>query len=210
MALRLVSPANGGAPERPFDAPAFSLEMQPQRPGELCESLSIELPLTVFSAAISHARAVRLPLALWLVITIEAERALGAAASAAGVEPEDVAHAADTAARAVRRYDVGPAETRRLASYATALRAGTSDSTATAAKTRVTLRLSHLLLARWALTAADADVSLGEWAAGLSLVPGRERWEAAAAEDAQPLGEWLLTQAARLARSIRAAPQPAA
>jgi hypothetical protein len=184
--------------------------MQPQRPGELCESLSIELPLTVFSAAISHARAVRLPLALWLVITIEAERALGAAASAAGVEPEDVAHAADTAARAVRRYDVGPAETRRLASYATALRAGTSDSTATAAKTRVTLRLSHLLLARWALTAADADVSLGEWAAGLSLVPGRERWEAAAAEDAQPLGEWLLTQAARLARSIRAAPQPAA
>jgi hypothetical protein len=184
--------------------------MQPQRPGELCESLSIELPPGALSHAERHARAAQLPLALWLVITIEAERALGAAASAAGVQPDELALAADTAARAARRYDVGPAETRRLASYATALRVGTSDSTAKAAKTSVTLRLSHLLLARWALTAAEADVSLGEWAAGLSLVPGRERWEAAAAEDAQPLAEWLLTQAARLARSISAAPQPAA
>jgi hypothetical protein len=210
MALCIVSTANGSASERPFDAPAFSLEMQPQRPGELCESLSIELPPAVLSDASHHARAARLPLALWLVITIEAERALGAAGSAARVEPEDLALAADTAARAVRRYDVGPAETRRLASYATALRVGTSDSAATAAKTSVTLRLSHLLLARWALTAAEAGVSLAEWAAGLSLVPGRERWEAAAAEDAQLLGEWLLTQAARLARSTSPAPQPAA
>jgi hypothetical protein len=184
--------------------------MQPQRPGELCESFSIELSPAALSGAKRHARAARLPLALWLVITIEAERALGAAASAAGVEPDDVALAADTAARAVRRYDVGPAETRRLASYATALRVGTRDSTVTAATTSVTLRLSHLLLARWALAAAEADVPLGEWVAGVSLVPGRERWEAAAAEDAQPLGEWLLAQAARLARSISAAPQPAA
>lgn len=184
--------------------------MQPQRPGELCESFSIELPPAVLSQASCHAREARLPLPLWLVITIEAERALGAAASAAGVEPEDLALAADTAASAARRYDVGPAEMRRLASYATALRVGTSDSTATAAKSSVTLRLSHLLLARWALTAAEADVSLGEWAVGLPLVPGRERWEAAAADDAQPLGAWLLTQAARLARSISAAPQPAA
>jgi hypothetical protein len=210
MQLRLVSPANESAPERPFDAPAFSLETQPQRPGELCESFSIELAPALLSDANGHARAARLPLALWLVIAIEAERALGAAASAAGVEPEDLALAADTAARAVRRYDVGPAETRRLASYATALRVGASDSTATAAKTSVTVRLSHLLLARWALTAAETDVSLAEWAAGQSLVPGRERWEVAAVENAQPLGEWLLTQAARLARSISAAPQPAA
>lgn len=210
MTLRLVSPANRSTPERPFDPPAFSLEAQPQRPGELCESLSIKLPPAVFSDANCHARAARLPLALWLVITIEAERALGAAASAAGVQPEDLALAADTAARSVRRYDLGPAETRRLASYATALRVGTSDSASTVTKTNVTLRLSHLLLARWALAAAAAELSLGEWAAGLSLVPGRERWEAAAAEDAQPLGEWLLTQAARLARSISAAPQPAA
>lgn len=184
--------------------------MQPQRPGELCESVSIELPPAMLSDVSCHARAARLPLALWLVITIEAERALGTAARAAGVEPEDVALAADTAAKAVRRYDVGPAQTRRLASYATALRVGTSDRIAMPAKTNVTLRLSHLLLARWALTAAEADVSLDEWAAGLPLVPGRERWEAAAAEDAQPLGEWLLTQAARLARSISTAPQPAA
>jgi hypothetical protein len=144
------------------------------------------------------------------VITVEAERALVAAASAAGIESEDLALAADTAAQAVRRYDVGPAETRRLASYATALRARASDGTTTAAKTTVTCRLSHLSRARWALTAADKNLSLGEWAAGLPLVPGRERWEAAAAEAAQPLGEWLLTQAARLARSTSAAPQPAA
>jgi hypothetical protein len=210
MHLRLVSPANGSAPERPFDAPAFSLEMQPQRPGELCESLSLELPPGALSHAQRHAQTARLPLALWLVISIEAERALGAAASAAGVKPEDLALAADTSARAVRGYDLGPAETRRLASYATALRVGASDRTVTADRTGVTLRLSHLLLARWALTAAEAGLSLGEWAAGLQLVPGRERWEAAAAEAAQPLGEWLLTQAARLARSISAAPQPAA
>ena len=210
MNLRLVSPANGSTPARPFDAPAFSLEMQPQRPGELCESFSLELPPGVHSHAERHAQKARLPLALWLVITIEAERALGAAASAAGVKPEDLALAADAAARAVRRYDLGPAETRRLASYATALRAGTSDSIGTAAKTGVTLRLPHLVLARWALTAAEVGLPLGEWAAGLQLVPGRERWEAAAAEAAQPLGEWLLTQAARLARSISAAPQPAA
>jgi hypothetical protein len=210
MTLRLVSPANGSAPERPFDAPAFSLLAQPQRPGELCESLSIELPPEGFSHAAHHARAARLPLALWLVITIEAERALVAAARAAGIEPEDLALAADAAAQAVRRYDVGPAETRRLASYATALRTGASDGKASAAKTTVACRLSHLSLARWALTAAEANVSLGAWVTELPLVPGRERWEAAAAEAAQPLGEWLLTQAARLARSMSAAPQPAA
>jgi hypothetical protein len=205
-----MSPANRSTFERPFDAPAFSLQVQPQRPGELCESLSIELPLAVLSHAERHARTARLPLALWLVVTIEAERALAAAASAAGVEEQELARAADSAAGAFRRYDVGPAETRRLGSYAKALRGGLSDCTATAVRTRVALRLSHLSLARWALAAADADLSLGEWAVGLPLVPGRERWEAAAAEAAQPLGEWLLTQAARLARSISAAPQPAA
>lgn len=210
MSLHLVSPTNGSAPERPFDAPSFSLQAQPQRPGELCESLSIELPPEALSHAERHARAAGLPLALWLAITVEAERALAAAASTAGVEAQDLARAADTAARAVRRYDVGPAETRRLASYAAELRVGAHDGTATAAKTSVALRLSHLSLARWALSAADANVSLGEWAVGLPLVPGRERWEAAAAEAAQPLGEWLLTQATRLARSISAAPQPVA
>lgn len=210
MGLRLLPSTDGSAPERPFEAPAFSLRVQPQRPGELCESLSIELPPAVLSCAEQHAREARLPLALWLVITIEAERALAAAASAAGVEPEDLALAADSAAGEACRYDVGPAEVRRLASYAAALRLGVSEGRATGSKRSVSLRLSHLSLARWALAAADANLPFDRWVEGRRLVPGRERWEAAAAEAAQPLGEWLVTQAARLARSSSAVPQPAA
>jgi hypothetical protein len=208
--MKLVLVENENPSEGPFEAPPFSLLAQPQRPGELCESLVLELPSPAFARAERYARAARLPLALWLAIAIEAERALAAAVAATGVDAEDLARAADDAARAVRRYDIGPLETRRLASYAAALRAGMAGGWATPVKSGAALRLPHLLLARWTFTAADLDMSLGKWAAGLSLEPGRERWEAAAAETAQPLSEWLLTQAARLARSNRATPQPAA
>jgi hypothetical protein len=206
---RLVLVLNDRPPVRPFEPPPFSLLMQPQRPGELCESLVVKFPQEALAHAEQHAQAVRLPLTLWLAIAIEAERALVAAVAATGVESTELIAAADDAARPGRRYDVAPLEARRLASYAEALRVGVAG-TSTAEKVSVAVRLPHLLLARWAFAACEVNMSLGEWVTTMPLAPGRERWEAAAAEAALPLGEWLLVQAARLARSTSTAPQPAA
>jgi hypothetical protein len=44
----------------------------------------------------------------------------------------------------------------------------------------------------------------------VALVPGRELWEATAAASGLLLSEWLLLQAARLARSTSAVPHAAA
>lgn len=208
--LKLHLVANEQPPVRPFEPPPFSLLAQPQRPGELCESLVIELPVGTLIQARRHASAARLPLPLWLVIAIEAERALVAAVAATGVEAAALRDAADDAARPGRRYDVSPLQARRLASYAAALRVGVDNVSTPTTYENIALRLPNLLIARWAFAAVDASMPLPEWVATLPLAPGRERWEAAAAEAAQPLSEWLLLQAARLPRSTSAEPQPTA
>jgi hypothetical protein len=208
MVLKLVSA--GPSASRPFEPPPFSLLAQPQRPGDLCESLSVEFPTDALSAARAHAAEAGIPLPLWLAIAVEAERALQAAAAATGIDADIVADAADRVARQGSRYDIPPPHARRLASYAEALRIGVPLCAAPTTESPVALRISHLTAAAWSLTAARVGSSLNSWIARMPLAPGRELWEAAAADSGIQLSEWLLLQAARLARSTSAAPHPAA
>lgn len=211
MTARLLLVHNGHPPARVFEPPPFSLTRQPQRPGELCESLIIDLPPSAYERAERQAQAAGIPLPLWLLIAIEAERAVASTAAITGLGRTDVIDAADEATRSSgRRYDISPPETRRLADYAEALRAGAAQTAAPATDRAVAIRLPHLMLASWALTAAECNVPLTRWAAASPLAPGRERWEATAAAEGLSLSEWLLRQAARRLRSSRTAPQPAA
>lgn len=206
--LKLVS-AKPSAP-RPFEAPSFSLLAQPQRPGDLCESLCVEFPTDALNSARAYATEAGIPLALWLTIAVEAERALQTAAAATGVDADIVAGAADRVAKHPHRYDIPPPHARRLASYAEALRTGVPGGAAATSGSPVALRVSHLAAAAWSLDAARMGTPLDSWIAAMPLAPGREFWEAAAADGGIQLSEWLLLQAARLARSTSAVPHAAA
>jgi hypothetical protein len=208
--LKLVS--TGPSPPRPFEVPPFSLQTQPQRPGDLCESVVVDFPTPVLAAARRYADEAAIPLPLWLTIAVEAERALQAAVAATGVDTVVLANTADRVASQRARYDIPPPQARRLASYAGALRVGDSAVAAAGAAnaTRVVLRVSHLTAATWSLAAARTGRSLEAWVTSVALVPGRELWEATAAASGLLLSEWLLLQAARLARSTSAVPHAAA
>src|SRR5690348_4647155 len=81
-----------------FQGRPFSLQLQPQRPGEICEALRPAWAHEGLDAARALAAGARLPLALWLTISVESERALAHVAHHLAVGQEVVAAAADDAA----------------------------------------------------------------------------------------------------------------
>ncbi|HEY3462812.1 MAG TPA: hypothetical protein VGK62_05085 [Gaiellaceae bacterium] len=184
----------------PFQPLPFSLEHQPQRPGEICESVRLDWPQEQLDVARGTAAAARLPVALWLTITIESERALACVTAELDVERERIVATADGAASGRQTPAIRPPAARRLGEYGSALRTG-HQRFAESERRAPILRVSHAVLASWSLAAAAAGRSLEEWILLCELVSGRQLWEAAAAENGQQLEGWLLVQAARVARS---------
>ncbi len=209
--LRLV---NESPVEREsFEPPSFDLGVQPQRPGELTEPVAVAISDESLKSAKGTAAAARLPLELWLVIAIDAERALTTATLETGVSGPALIAACEAEALAPRPTGLNPPLQRRLADYAMALRIGhTKFAVPEAITSPVILAPAHTTAAGWARAAADAQLRVEQWVAFVAerTSPGRELWEAAAAEAGRHLSEWVLVQAARAARATSTRPQAAA
>jgi hypothetical protein len=206
--LRLLAGEHSAREE--FRPDPFSLALQPQRPGELCETVRPGWTSEELVALQRHAAAAGLPLSLWLTLEVEAQRALSVAADLVGVPPAVLAAQADDAAALSSSDRIAPVAARRLAEYGAALRAGDKRFRVADGHLSVALDVPHTLLAAWALAAADAGKRLEEWVTLQELPPGRHLWEAAAAEAGLQLDGWLLRQAICCARSRSTAAHTAA
>jgi hypothetical protein len=171
----------------------FSLRLQPQRPGDLCDWIELELAP---SAAMRIAESARVPVGLWLTIAIEAKRVLGSYGPA--VKGELEAHL-DEAARVRIDAAVGRAPARALRAYADALRAGSEVGTENPGGL-VVLTPPQATSTAWEHHAREAGMPLGPWLSreAASRLTGRVDWEAAAAERGQSLAEWILRSAGRV------------
>jgi hypothetical protein len=183
----------------PYASVQFDLRVHSLRPGLAHERLEIALDRDPASAVEAAASADGVPSELWAAIAIESERALRTAAAATGVARDHLEAALNNAA-AHPQTVTAAGRGRRLAGYARALRHGDADTPIGAAR-RLTIIVAYHTLFAWELEAAYAGASVESWASALLAVmpQGRLRWEAAAAETGQTLGEWVALQAARRA-----------
>lgn len=168
----------------------FSLELQPQRPGDLCDWLEFELePRT----SVRLADVAQIPLGLWLTIAIEAKRILRSLEMTGSTELEA---RLDRAARLRVDTAVCRAPARGLRAYADALRAG-AISNGEQATGLIVLTPPQAMSTAWEQDARRAGLPLGPWLAceAESELADRVAWEAAAAERGQSLAEWILRSA---------------
>lgn len=171
----------------------FSLRHQPQRPGELCDWL--ELELSEEATVHLHANA-KGPPSLWLMIAIEANRCLEGLDVARNdhlVENLDLASEKRLSSAICRQ----PA--RLLRAYAQALRLSGFYPEEPAGR-RIVLTPSTSVVTAWEHHAQDRGKTLGEWIqeAAEAMPEGHLSWEAAAAERGQSLGEWILSNASTI------------
>lgn len=192
-----------------FAPPPFSLEAQPQRPGELAELIDVNLTPAEIARVAAAAAQAGLPLTLWLYIAVEAERALAEVASVLELEPDELIAAFDAAVQSCSPRGPRHVFTRRLDDYAGAL-VDTKPATLPAPE-RLSVRVPHRIAAGWAHAAAAAGRPFDCWLTTMiAAATGREHWEAAAAADGQTLAEWVWLQAARCARSRSTSPHATA
>ncbi len=184
-----------------FRSRQFSLALQQQRPGELCETVRPTWRPDQLERGRQHAADAGVPLGLWLTLTVEAERALAEAAELHNLLQNVLATHADQTASLHSVSRVLPIAARRLAEYAAALRVGDDRLRARDERSSVALDVPHTTLAAWALSATATGMRVEEWVGQQELPPGRHMWEAAAAEAGLQLDGWLLRQATRCARS---------
>jgi hypothetical protein len=192
----------GGLRPRRWTPAPFDLERQPQRPGELCREIRLDVGVyeTVVTAA---AAAAGVPVSLWATVTVESQRCVGLTSALFSVPDAVVIAALDDAAAEAQAhpYEQDAVSASRLCEYGRALaRAGAHTAEQTLGG--VLLRPSLRILTAWSLASEEAGVALEAWASGLLKHPVGEaaRWEASAALGGQTLAEWTLVQAARRLR----------
>jgi hypothetical protein len=192
-----------------FRPPHYRLGERAQRPGELADLLVVALDDHARGKAEKLARAAALPLPLMVVIAVESERALREAAEAGGFDVAELAAALDAVAAEAVILGFDPPAARRLRAYAAAVRSGGYDGSPSA---RSELVIAHHVLARWSLVAQATGLTLDAWLSELlgAAETGRERWEAAAADEGQMLAEWIALHALSLARRSSSAAQATA
>lgn len=192
IALRLIDGEGRGT--RDACAP-MQLGQRSRRPGLAHDEFFLYLGSGAASVLVAAAQD-HLPAPLWAALTIESERALQAVAA-------DLSRRRSLAARLDRiasTTHAGPAggET-RLHAWAAALRhppaAGPRTSPPQAAA--LDLLVPYHTLQAWHLAAERAGLPMLEWARSLLATTGagRAMWEAAAAEAACTLGEWVALSA---------------
>lgn len=176
------------------------LDAQPQRPGELTTAVFVVLEPEAIGYTSRQAQTASVPLHLWLVIAIEAERSLLQAADVCGWLREELASVLDEVAESsnpsTRPHH--PALD-RLNAYARALRSPREAALAFTPAESLVLNPSLHVAAAWVIEAQRAKLSVEHWASCMAsaLLPDRMKWEAASAAHGQPLAEWALLHAAR-------------
>lgn len=198
-----------GATPRRRASHAFDLERQPQRPGELCREVRLDIDQRPIAAA---AAAAGVPVSLWATVSVETRRCLELTAAVFGVSATAVCAALEDACTEARTGPREPetASASRLGDYGEALLRAVPHQTQRAVG-GVLLRPPLRMLAAWSLAAEDAGVELEAWATGMLEAPVGEaaRWEACAALAGQTLAEWTLVQTARRLRSASTLAQTA-
>jgi hypothetical protein len=178
------------------------LERQPQRPGELCREIRLDVGVHEAVVAVAAAAA-GVPVSLWATVAVESQRCVGLTSALFSVPDAVVIAALDDAAAKAQAHpgEQDAVSASRLCEYGRALaRAGAHLPERTLGG--VLLRPSLRILTAWSLASEEAGVALEAWASGLLEHPGGEavRWEASAALVGQTLAEWTLVQAARRLR----------
>lgn len=167
-----------------------SLDAQPFRPGELPESVLVELGA---AARLVEDRAAHagIPAGLWLRLGVEAVRHVEELAEALDLPPTGVLEALDSALEDVP--SLAPLEARRQRAYAQQLRAANSSGSRRPHMSRYSLAIPDYMVAAWSIAAAEAAMAISTYVATIvKRVPPRvAEWEAAAAERGQPLAEWI-------------------
>jgi predicted HicB family RNase H-like nuclease len=192
----------GGLRPRRWTPAPFDLERQPQRPGELCRE--IRLDVGVHEAVVAAAAAAAgVPVSLWATVAVESQRCVGLTSALFSVPDAVVITALDDAAAEAQAHpdEQDAVLASRLYEYGRALaQAGAHPPERTLGG--VLLRPSLRILTAWSLASEEAGVALEAWASGLLEHPVGEaaRWEASAALVGQTLAEWTLVQAARRLR----------
>jgi hypothetical protein len=184
-----------------FRPPPHRLSERAQRPGELADLLVVEVEDNTREHAEALAARAALPLPLIAVIAVESERALTEVVSAAGLDRDALIGALDAEAATAPTVCFDAPPTRRLRSYAAALRSGGYPGSRAATRA-LELVVPHRLLGCWSVAAQDSACTLDAWfAETLALAtPGRELWESSAAALGQTLAEWVALQALSRAR----------
>jgi hypothetical protein len=190
--LSLVLGESRSAPA--FDPLPVALSERTQRPGELADLVAIQLSAELRVHVEALASRARMPLHLWAVIAVEAERALAEVAGAGSAA--ELAAAFDAAAGTAPTSEFSPMPARALRAYAAALRAS-AWRRSPRQKPELNLVVVDRLRARWSLEAQAAGLTLPTWIAArlASAEVGREHWEAQAAFEGRTLAEWAALQA---------------
>jgi hypothetical protein len=189
----------GGLPEAvdAYHPTAFDLTVHPLRPGLAHAAVTLTLDAKLAEAVEGGAAVDGLPTPLWAGLAIESERAVRALAQGTGIDTTALERT--LAAAAVHTAHTLVAQRgRRLARYALALRTCGARETERP-RQRLTVAVPQHTLTAWELAAAVERQSVVDWAVArlASLPAGRARWESAAAQAGQTLGEWIAVQAAR-------------
>lgn len=185
------------------------LDERSQRPGELADLVAVSLEANLRDRLESLAGRCRLPLALFAVIAVEADRALREVAASVAMSAADLATLLDAGTDSAPEPVFDPRPTRALRDYARALRSSAYKQTR---RRGLTLVVPDRLRARWALAAQGDGMALEAWIVErlAAAAPGRERWEAQAAFDGRTLAEWIALQALRRSRRSSTSAQPTA
>jgi hypothetical protein len=192
----------GGLRPRRWTPAPFDLERQPQRPGELCREIRLDIGghEAIVAAA---AAAAGVPVSLWATVAVESQRCVELTSALFSVPDAVLITALDDAVAEGQAHPgeqdaVAPS---RLCEYGQAL-AQAGARTPERALGGVLLRPSLRLLTAWSLASEEAGMALEAWASELLDHPVGEaaRWEASAALSGQTLAEWTLVQAARRLR----------
>lgn len=192
----------GGLRSRRWTPAPFELERQPQRPGELCREIRLDVGAHDIAVAAAAAGA-GVPVSLWTTVAVESRRCVELTSTLFAAPDAVVITALDDAAAEALAH---PGEqdavlASRLREYGRALaQAGAHSPERTLGS--VLLRPSLRILTAWSLASEEAGMALDAWASGLLNDPVGEvvRWEASAALAGQTLAEWTLVQAARRLR----------
>jgi predicted HicB family RNase H-like nuclease len=193
----------GGLRPRRWTPAPFDLERQPQRPGELCRE--IRLDVGVHEAVVAAAAAAAgVPVSLWATVAVESQRCVGLTSALFAAPDAVVITALDDAAAEAQAHpgEQDAVSASRLCEYGRALARARAHPPERTTLGGVLLRPSLRILTAWSLASEEAGVALEAWASGLLKHPVGEaaRWEASAALVGQTLAEWTLVQAARRLR----------
>jgi hypothetical protein len=176
----------------------------PYRPGELPESLRLDLDLDPAERAARLAGAEGLPVALWLRVAIEAGRARDGLAERTGLPAREIEELLSVGARS------GPvAGISALARYGAAILAGRAGG-AWERDTWIEVLIPSEMVLSWRMAAAAAGSTLDQWAGAMvSLAPeGVGRLEAEAATAGESLAAWCYAAWVACAEIRSASAQP--